>query len=246
MGAWQDPSTPAECLPNLEPVRHLLMPVERKGYDLVWPRPCLATTKPTGHGLSNFGDNLKLADLGRFFVGWNRFGLPWPIWAMALRILGGQPDFGLAKPIWAMALRIFGGQPDFGRARPPSAGPPKIFFSFSRPHFHSFFSLSGDLLVSFFSLRMSSRVFFPLSGGLLVEFWWCFGQSGPQMCLFSPSGCRVEAPGSLKAKTSTFEVPTDQNTTKIPREDPQREGKRHEKTSGERKKRREDPQREKK
>ena len=30
---------------------------------------------------------------------------------------------------------------------------------------------------------------------------------------------------NLRAKTSTFEVPTDQNTTKIPREDPQREKK---------------------
>ena len=34
---------------------------------------------------------------------------------------------------------------------------------------------------------------------------------------------------NLGAKTSTFEDPTDQNTTKIPREDPQREEKRHEK-----------------
>ena len=41
---------------------------------------------------------------------------------------------------------------------------------------------------------------------------------------------------SPRAKTSTFEVPTDQNTTKIPREDPQREEKFHEKTPGERKK----------
>ena len=40
----------------------------------------------------------------------------------------------------------------------------------------------------------------------------------------------------LRAKTSTFEVPTDQNTTKIPREDPEREEKRHEKTPREREK----------
>ena len=77
------------------------------------------------------------------------------------------------------------------------------------------------------------------------------------MCLFSPSGCRVEALGGLqaagvsqdnvRAETSTFEVPTDQNTTKIPREDPQREEKRHEKTPGERKKdTRRSPEREKK
>ena len=46
-------------------------------------------------------------------------------------------------------------------------------------------------------------------------------------------GCRVEAPAG--AKTSTFEDSTNQNTTKIPREDPQREEKRHEKTPGDRK-----------
>ena len=52
---------------------------------------------------------------------------------------------------------------------------------------------------------------------------------------------------SLKAKTSTFEVPTDENTTKIPREDLQRvEKKTREDLRRERKKRREDPQREKK
>ena len=37
-----------------------------------------------------------------------------------------------------------------------------------------------------------------------------------------------------RAKTSTFKVPTDQNRTKIPREDLQREEKRHKKTPGER------------
>ena len=63
---------------------------------------------------------------------------------------------------------------------------------------------------------------------------------------------------SLKAKTSTFEVPTGQDTTKIPREDPQergrntredtrREKKRHEKIPRERKKdTRRSPEREKK
>ena len=74
------------------------------------------------------------------------------------------------------------------------------FFSFSRLHVHSFLLSLGIFSCLFFSLRVSSRVFFPLSGGLLVEFWWCFGRSGPQMCLFSPSGCRVEAPGGLQAE----------------------------------------------
>ena len=61
----------------------------------------------------------------------------------------------------------------------PSAGPPKIsrFFFLLPPPFSFFFFLSGDLL---------------------VEFWWCFGQSGPQMCLFSPSSC----PGSPRRPAS--------------------------------------------
>ena len=56
-------------------------------------------------------------------------------------------------------------------------------------------------------------------------------------------GSGVEAPRrpagrrsfTLRAKTSTFEVPTDQNTTKIPREDPQRD-KKNENGGGRRKK----------
>ena len=73
------------------------------------------------------------------------------------------------------------------------------------PPFSPFLSLSGGLLVSFFSLRVSSRVFFPLSGGLLVEFWWCFGRSGPQMCLFSPSGCPVKPRRPPPFRVSPFQ-----------------------------------------
>ena len=62
-----------------------------------------------------------------------------------------------------------------------------------------------------------------------------------------PAGRRELPQDNLRAKTSTFEVPTDQNTTKIPREDPpergkktredtRREKKRHEKIPRERKK----------
>ena len=63
--------------------------------------------------------------------------------------------------------------------------PPPFSFFFSLSLWGSsrvFLSLSGCLLVSFF-LSM---------GGLLVEFWWCFGRSGPPMCLFSPSSCPVK------------------------------------------------------
>ena len=57
------------------------------------------------------------------------------------------------------------------------------------PKISRFFCLL-PLSLGIFSCLSSS-----LSGSLLVEFWWCFGRSGPQMCFFSPSGCRVEAPG---------------------------------------------------
>ena len=73
--------------------------------------------------------------------------------------------------------------------RPPPDRPPP-----DRPKFRAFFS-PAPMFALFLSLWLSSRVFFPLSGGLLVEFWWCFGGSGPQMCWFSPLGCRLEAPG---------------------------------------------------
>ena len=59
----------------------------------------------------------------------------------------------------------------------------RVFFFFHRPlSIFIFFSLSGDLLVSFLPLW-----------GFLVEFWWCFGWSGPPMCLFWPSNCRVQS-----------------------------------------------------
>ena len=85
---------------------------------------------------------------------------------------------------WEHKPRKGGGPEGWG---PRREGGPKFraFFPLP-PQFSFFFSLS---------LWVTSRVFFPLSRGLLVEFWWCFGRSGLQMCLFSPSGCRVEAPG---------------------------------------------------
>ena len=96
----------------------------------------------------------------------------------------------------------------------------RAFFPSPAPIF--IFSLSGDLLVSFF---LSLEVFSWNFCGVLVG--WDL-----KCACFRP---RVEAPGglqaawvsqdSLRAKTSTFEVPTDQNTTKIPREDLQRERK---------------------
>ena len=81
------------------------------------------------------------------------------------------------------------------KGRAPKGGAPKG----GRPKISRFFFLLLHPFSFFFSLRVSSRVFFPRSGGLLVEFWWCFGRSGLQMYLFSPSGCLVEAPGGLQA-----------------------------------------------
>ena len=53
---------------GLEEAKLVATPCVKRGYDLLWPRPCLAT--PTlATGLSDFGDNLKLADLGRFWSG---------------------------------------------------------------------------------------------------------------------------------------------------------------------------------
>ena len=70
-----------------------------------------------------------------------------------------------------------------------------LFFSLSHPHFH-FFSL-GVFSCLFSSLWGSSR-----------EFWWCFGHSGPQlMCLFSPSGCPVEAPRGFTGQKDTRRSP---------------------------------------
>ena len=66
-------------------------------------------------------------------------------------------------------------------------------FSFPTPIFF-FFSLSGDLLVSFF---LSPGVFSWNFGGVLVGL-------GPQMCLFSPSGCIVKPPAAFVSKKNHF------------------------------------------
>ena len=123
-------------------------------------------------------------------------------------------------------------------------------FSPLPPSFSCLFSLSKDLLVSFFlslgvfscpffSLWGSSRVFFLSLGVFSWNFDGVFGRPGPSnVCVFA-SGCRVKAPCGLQAagvshargrKRAHLRVPADQNT-KTPRE-----RKRHEKTPSERKK----------
>ena len=76
-----------------------------------------------------------------------------------------------------------------------------------------------------------------LSGGFLVEFWWCLKRRDAQMCAFGVLWLSCEAPAARsggaarashddqRAQTCTFERPGASNTTKIPREDPQREKK---------------------
>ena len=96
-----------------------------------------------------------------------------------------------------------------------------------RPNFRSFFSLSRRKFLSFFSLW---EVFSLNFGGV-------FEDRNAQMCTFGLSGCRVESrwphqtgpPGlhttTRELQTRTFERPGASNTTKIPRENPQREKK---------------------
>ena len=99
----------------------------------------------------------------------------------ASRRVGPKPRKGGGPEGWG--ARKVGGR---------RVGGPKFRAFFLLPPFSFFFSLSGCLLVSFF-----------LSGCLLVEFWWCFGRSGPPMCLFSPSGCPVKPrrPAGSSSKT---------------------------------------------
>ena len=132
------------------------------GHDLLWPRSHRLATFNFGHFRGGGGEG-QGEGMGRGPRG-GRGG----------EIVGG-PNTRKGWGPETVGAQTQSGGPKGGGSK---GGRPKIsrFFSFSRPIF--FF---------FFSFWVSSRVFFPLSGGLLVEFWWCFGRSGPQMCLFSAS-----------------------------------------------------------
>ena len=84
----------------------------------------------------------------------------------------------------------------------------------------------------FFPLPPHNSFFSSVSGGLLVEFWWCLKRRGAQMCTFGVLWLSCEAP----PKRVHFRVPSFKNTTKIPREDPQRGKKRTNFAAGEGKK----------
>ena len=236
------------------PSRSLVLPWR----DLLWLRPTLASSfSYFGHDLTNFGHGQFLAfsrrergeggggpkggAKGEAQSGKSGEGL-------GCRRGGGEGRRAGARE-WALKVGAGGWGEGVGTQKQKKGGGPKFraFFSFSRSHFHYFFSLWG-----------SSRVFFPLSGGLLVEFWRCFGRSGSRMCWFSPLRCRgnsLQRPAGRRelshdnprAKTSTFEGPDrpkhHQNSTKRPpergkktREDPRREKKRMKMGAGEGKK----------
>ena len=75
-----------------------------------------------------------------------------------------------------------------------------------------------------------------LSLCLLVEFWWCLKCRGPEMCAFGVLWLSCEAPAAPKPpgfhttgqepKRAHLSTPVFKNTTKIPREDTQRDKKR--------------------
>ena len=92
-------------------------------------------------------------------------------------------------------------------------------------NFALFFPLRLPIFALVFSLGGSSRVFFSLSLGVFSCFFFSLW---------------VKPRRLARAQTCTFEGPGASNTTKIPREDPQRERekKRHEKTPRQRKKER--------
>ena len=145
------------------------------GHDLLWPRPALA--RPT---LATARPTLATVNFLAFLRLRRRVG--------ARRVVNQGARSGRAPR--GRGLNWWGpegvGGPRGGEPQglgPKGLGPkvwarrvgsPKFraFFSFSRSHFHSFF----------------------LSLGVFVEFWWCFGRSGPQMCLFFAFKLSCESP----------------------------------------------------
>ena len=146
--------------------------------------------------------------------------------------------------------------PGTALSEPPFRGPP---FPWTAQNFTLLFPLPPSF--SFFS---------SLSGGLLVEFWSCLKRRDPLLCTFGLSGCRVkprrqhntptthntqntqhtqphnthnthknthtQTQHSREPKRAHLRVPAFKNTTKIPREDIQRKTQRTKMAAGEGKK----------
>ena len=198
------------------------------GHDILSPRPTLArptlaAARPTlARARPTLATTFNLANMVRFLSGQADVGqLRPPPW---LRRFGPWLGSFLVGRLILVILATYHAAPD----RPP----PKISLSFfSHPHFHSFILSLGIFLCLFF-----------LSPGV---FSWNLGQTGPQMCLFLPSSCPVKPRrpagrrgfphDNLRAKTSTFEVLTDQTPPKFHEETPGERKKRHKKIPRERK-----------
>ena len=118
---------------------------------------------------------------------WYGYGLLWPRRTLARPTLATvRPTLARARPTFATTfnlatLPILVGPGRFWPTDRPPPDRPKIsrFFFLLPPPFSFFFSISGDLL---------------------VEFWWCFGRSGPQTCLFTMRTMRTNL--SLKSPNS--------------------------------------------
>ena len=168
------------------------------GHDRFWPTafPSLATTW-FGHDLTNFGH-------GQFGAFGEEGG-----WGPKHRKSVGSRRVG-ARRVGARTQKRWGPEGWGPKGRGPKGGGPKIsrfffllpptfsFFFLSPGVFSSLFSLSGCLLVSFFSLWGSSR-------GILVVF---------------------EAPGRSNVLVFAFRLSCGSprsNTNKIQRKDPKRE-----------------------
>ena len=193
------------------------------GQNRLWPKPTLA--KPS---LAKSSLTLCVWCVVCLFVwvgaGFTVLGVGFRVWVLVSTFWFGR----VRCPLTALPTDRPSPGPPFPRtALPPdrpSPGPPKIsLFVFPLPPQNSFFSL--------------------LSVGLLVEFWWCFRRPGSSNvhvwafwlscetpAAFGPPGLHMT---TRELQTRTLELPGDSNTTKIPREDPQREEKRTNYEAGE-------------
>ena len=109
---------------------------------------------------------------------------------------------------------------------PPSAGPSLHWTPLCR---------TAQNFALFLPFPATVSLFLCLSGCLLVEFWWCFEGRNPEMCTFGVLGLSCASPGgpvwwgrrgfttARELQTCTFQGSILQNTTKIPRENPQRD-----------------------
>ena len=128
--------------------------------------------------------------------------------------------------VWVLVSR-------FGLDRLPGTVLPGTAFPLDRPSPGPPFPCTAQNFALFFSSPAAIRSFLPSLGVFSLNFGGVFEGWDPEMCTFGLSGCRVKprAPPDRAAgartrqpelQTCTFQGPGASNTTKIPREDPQR------------------------